>query len=46
VIAIFCRVFGEARERFAFELRGFRLVEERLSFYIRPVRGLQSPAIM
>jgi hypothetical protein len=45
-IAIFCRVFGEARERFAFELRGFRLVEERLSFYIRPADGLQLPAIM
>jgi hypothetical protein len=45
-IAIFCRVFGEARERFAFELRGFRFVEERLSFYIRPADGLQLPAIM
>jgi hypothetical protein len=31
-IAIFCRMFGVARERFAFELRGFALVEERLSF--------------
>jgi hypothetical protein len=40
-IAIFCRVFGEARGRFAFELRGFALVEERLSFYIRPADGLQ-----
>jgi hypothetical protein len=45
-IAIFCRVFGEARERFAFELRGFALVEERLSFYIKPADGLQLPAIM
>jgi hypothetical protein len=45
-IAIFCRVFGEARERFAFELRGFRLVEEQMSFYIRPADGLQLPAIM
>jgi REP element-mobilizing transposase RayT len=45
-IAIFCRVFGEAREHFAFELRGFRLEEEQLSFYIKPADGLQLPAIM
>jgi hypothetical protein len=45
-IAVFCRVFGEAGKRFAFELRGFRLEEERLSFYIRPMDGLQLPAIM
>jgi hypothetical protein len=45
-IAIFCRVFGEVRGCFAFELRGLALVEERLSFYIRPMDGLQLPAIM
>jgi hypothetical protein len=45
-ITIFCRVFGEAEKHFAFELRGFALVEERLSFYIRPADGLQLPAIM
>jgi hypothetical protein len=45
-IAIFCRVFGEARERFVFELRGFRLDEECLSFYIKPADGLLLPAIM
>jgi hypothetical protein len=45
-IKVFCRVFGEARERFAFELRGFRLDGERLSFYIKPAEGLQLPAIM
>jgi hypothetical protein len=39
-------MFGEAGKRFAFELRGFALVEERLSFYIRPADGLQLPAIM
>jgi hypothetical protein len=39
-IAIFCRVFGEAN------FGGFALVEERLSFYIRPADGLQLPAIM
>jgi hypothetical protein len=45
-IAIFCRVFGEAGRRFAFGLRRFALVKERLSFYIRPADGLQLPAIM
>jgi hypothetical protein len=45
-VAVFCRVFGEARGRFAFELRGFRLEEEWLSFYIKPADGLQLPAIM
>jgi hypothetical protein len=45
-IAIFCRVFGEAGKRFAFEPRGVRLEAERVSFYIRPMDGLQLPAIM
>jgi hypothetical protein len=45
-ITVFCQVFGEAGKRFAFELRGFALVEERLSFYIKPAYGLQLPAIM
>jgi hypothetical protein len=39
-------MFGEAQKRFAFELRGFRLEEEWLSFYIKPADGLQLPAIM
>jgi hypothetical protein len=39
-------VFGEARRRFAFELRDFALVKERLSFYIRPADELRLPAIM
>jgi hypothetical protein len=45
-VATFCRVFGEAHGRFDFELRGFRLDEEWLSFYIKPADGLQLPAIM
>jgi hypothetical protein len=45
-VAIFCRVFGKAGKRFAFGLRGFRHEEEWLSFYIRPMDGLQLPAIM
>jgi hypothetical protein len=38
-IAIFYRVFDEAQKRFAFELRGFRLEEEWLSFYVKPANG-------
>jgi hypothetical protein len=45
-VAVFCRVFGEVHGRFDFELRGFRLDEEWLSFYIKPADGLQLPAIM
>jgi hypothetical protein len=45
-ITIFCRVFGETRKRFDFKLRGFRLDEEWLSFYIKPASGLRLPAIM
>jgi hypothetical protein len=45
-LAIFCRVFGEVRRCFAFELRGFRLEEEQLLFYIKPADGLQLSAIM
>jgi hypothetical protein len=45
-VKVFCWVFGEARGRFVFELRGFRLDGERLSFYIKPENGLQLPAIM
>jgi hypothetical protein len=45
-VAVFCWVFGEAQKRFAFELRGSRLDEEWLSFYIKPSDGLQLPAIM
>jgi hypothetical protein len=44
--AIFYRMLGEARGRFAFDARGLRLEEEWLSFYIKPEDGLQLPAIM
>jgi hypothetical protein len=45
-IAIFCQMSGEARGRFAFEFRRFRLEEEWLSFYIGPMDGLQLLVIM
>jgi hypothetical protein len=45
-VAISCRGLGEARGRFAFELRGLRLAEVWLSFYIQPADGVQLPEIM
>jgi hypothetical protein len=44
--AIFFRMLREARAIFAFEIRGLRLENEKLSFYIRPACGLQLPLIM
>jgi hypothetical protein len=44
--ALFFRVLRETRGLFAFEIRGLRLKDERLSFYIRPACGLQLPQIM
>jgi REP element-mobilizing transposase RayT len=46
VAAIFYQALAEARERFSFEIRGLVLVEERLSFYIKPADGQQLLAIM
>jgi hypothetical protein len=44
--AILFRVLREAAGLFAFEMRGLRLEDEKLSFYIRPDDGLQLPLIM
>jgi hypothetical protein len=44
--AIFFRALREATGLFAFEMRGLRLEDEKLSFYIRPDDGLQLPLIM
>jgi hypothetical protein len=44
--AIFFRVLREAAKLFAFEMRGLRLEDEKLSFYIRPADGFQLPQIM
>jgi hypothetical protein len=44
--AIFLRVFRETRDLFPFEIRGFALEDEWLSFYIRPEDGFQLPQIM
>jgi REP element-mobilizing transposase RayT len=44
--AIFARVFRETELRFVFEIRGLRLEDDWLTFYIKPENGLQLPAIM
>jgi REP element-mobilizing transposase RayT len=44
--ALFARVFRETKLRFAFEIRGLRLMDDWLTFYIKPADGLELPAIM
>jgi hypothetical protein len=39
-------VLSEAKERYAFELRGVRLAGATVSFFIKPADGLQLPDIM
>jgi REP element-mobilizing transposase RayT len=43
---IFARVFREMELRFVFEIRGLRLEDDWLTFYIKPEDGLELPAIM
>jgi hypothetical protein len=43
---LFYSVLNDAKRRFKFEMRGLSLDEEWLSFYIKPVNGLQLPKIM
>jgi REP element-mobilizing transposase RayT len=44
--AIFAGVFRETELRFVFEIRGLRLEDDWLTFYIRPEDGFELPAIM
>jgi hypothetical protein len=44
--AILLRVLLEAKDLFIFEMRGFALEGDLLSFYIKPADGLRLPAIM
>jgi REP element-mobilizing transposase RayT len=44
--ALFTRVFRETGLRFVFEIRGLRIEDDWLTFYIRPEDGLELPAIM
>jgi hypothetical protein len=43
---LFYHVLNDAKRRFKFEMRGLSLDEEWLTFYIKPVNGLQLPKIM
>jgi REP element-mobilizing transposase RayT len=45
-LALFHKVFGEAKKRFAFEIRGLCLADDLLAFFIRPEDGLELPGIM
>jgi REP element-mobilizing transposase RayT len=45
-LAIFAEVFRQTELRFVFRVRGLRLEDDRLEFYIRPEDGLELPAIM
>jgi hypothetical protein len=45
-LAIFAKVFRETSLRFVFEIRGLRLADDWLTFYIKPAEGLELPAIM
>jgi REP element-mobilizing transposase RayT len=45
-IALFAQVLGEVSQRFVFEIRGLRLKDERIGFYIKPKDGFKLPQIM
>jgi REP element-mobilizing transposase RayT len=45
-LTIFARVFRETMLRFAFRIRGLRLEDDWLTFYIKPEDGFELPKIM
>ncbi|MDR1468065.1 MAG: hypothetical protein LBT00_02090 [Spirochaetaceae bacterium] len=45
-VTLFYRVLIETKAKFGFEMRGLVLNEAWLSFYIKPVNGLELPKIM
>jgi REP element-mobilizing transposase RayT len=45
-VALFNRVFNETALRFPFEVRGFRIEDDWLTFYIKPEDGEALPKIM
>jgi REP element-mobilizing transposase RayT len=45
-LALFRRVLNETKERFVFEMTGFRLEGDWLTFYIKPANGLSLPDIL
>ena len=45
-LKIFAAVFQETTLRFTFSVRGLRLQDDRLTFYIKPEDGRELPEIM
>jgi REP element-mobilizing transposase RayT len=45
-LTIFARVFQETMLRFVFRIRGLRLEDDWLTFYIKPEDGFELPKIM
>jgi hypothetical protein len=45
-LSLFAGVLTEAKNRFVFEIRGLRLADDLLSFYIRPADGFELPDIL
>jgi hypothetical protein len=45
-LSVFSKVLDEAAHRFVFEIRGIRLADDLLTFYIRPANGFELPWIM
>jgi hypothetical protein len=45
-LGLFATVFHETKGRFVFEIRGLRLGDDRLTFYIKPAEGMELPVIM
>jgi hypothetical protein len=45
-LVLFARVFLEAEARFGFKVRGLCLGDDRLALFLKPVDGLELPAIM
>jgi hypothetical protein len=45
-LSLFAGVLAEATHRFVFEIRGLRLADDQLSFYIKPADGFELPRIL
>jgi hypothetical protein len=45
-LSLFDRVLTEAKNHFVFEIRGLRLADDLLSFYIKPADGFELPWIL
>jgi hypothetical protein len=45
-LVLFGGVLDETKKRFVFEIMGLHLVDDRLTFYIKPADGLSLPGIL